>query len=122
MKKDTPRQKVYFSPETAGEIEAFQGETLRPILKELHHTIIKLYYHYLDHFGIDLQQQSDSQRMDFAENALKKDSTLKNILIGSVIGHLNENELEFYLSHESELKKRITALLIKRIQDSIRRK
>jgi hypothetical protein len=50
---------------------------------------------------------------------LTKDINFKNILIGSIIGHLNENEIKIYLKSKSELNKRIIQMVMQRLQDNL---
>ena len=50
---------------------------------------------------------------------LTKDINFKNILIGSIIGHLNKNEIEIYLKSKSELNKRIIQMVKQRLQDNL---
>jgi hypothetical protein len=49
---------------------------------------------------------------------LTKDINFKNILIGSIVGHFDENEIEIYLKSTSELNKRIIQIVKQRLLDN----
>lgn len=94
--------------------ENFQQTTLRPILKLQNALILAFFQAKTKEYS----QPSDKKERDvFVENTLRKDLVLRNQLVGLVIGLFTEDEFAFYLNHSTSLTKRITQLLIKRIQD-----
>lgn len=101
---------------TGKEIEQFQNETLRPILKFQHHLIQKICYHqFVKRKKVFFKLEASGQA-EYIEQLIIKDKSFKNILFGIIIGHFTLTEYDFFKIHESELKKRITTLLIQRIQ------
>lgn len=105
------------------EIEQFQNCTLRPILKFQNPLILDLFRNFIDNRfrkkkntfgGMDISDQNI-----FITNALKTDIRLKNIFLGSIIGHFTVSELEFYYQNKGEINRRITTLLIQRLQSQI---
>ncbi len=101
--------------EPASGVEGFLHATLRPVLKLQNHTILAL-------VATDLAKQVpgfatlalEDQRQRLSAR-LKKDSRLKRILQGAVLGMLTAEELAFALAHEAEVRRRIVALLIERV-------
>lgn len=98
------------------EIETFQNDVLRPILKLQHLILNSIFENYLQKMKQDFEIKVASERSQFIWQSLKNDLKLKNQLLGCIIGLLEKDEMNLYLSHENELAKRINAMLIKRIE------
>lgn len=105
------------------EIEKFQNNTLRPILKFQNPIVLQLFQNYINKrfrkkkntfAGMDISDQNI-----FINKAMKTDVRLKNIFLGIVIGQFTLEELAFYHMNESEINRRITTLLIQRLQSQI---
>lgn len=99
--------------------EAFQNQTLRPVLKMQHHLIISL-IESQTHFGAILKK-SDNYTV-FYESLLtyvQKHQQLKNQIIGLCIGLLSMEEFNFYLSSSAAINKRIIQMAVKRIADTL---
>lgn len=94
--------------------ESFQQTTLRPILKIQNVVILAYFQAKVQDYFIPSEKK---ERDTFVENTIRKDLVLRNQLVGLVIGLFTEDEFAFYLNHSTSLTKRITQLLIKRIQD-----
>ena len=71
------------------EIEKFQNEVLRPIIKMQHNLLIASFNNY------------------------------KNINLGFIIGHFSMDEFSFYSLNTSEMNRRILQIISQRIKDSI---
>lgn len=99
----------------ASEVEAFLHRTLRPVLKLQNETALAL-------VATDVAKRvpgfagfaPDDRRARLAA-LLKKDSRLKRVLLGVVLGALTADELAFALNHESEVRRRVAALLAERV-------
>jgi catechol 2,3-dioxygenase-like lactoylglutathione lyase family enzyme len=101
----------------AGPVEQFQNETLRPILKLLNPTILRLVANRLVRYGTGFAGMDPVDQERRLRNLLKEDSRLKRTLLGAVVGHLSEEELTTYLAHKEEVRRRIVPMLIQRAQD-----
>jgi hypothetical protein len=97
--------------------EVFQSKTLRPILKFQNEIIVALFRNYLLENKIKIAELNKDKKEVLIHAVLKKNSVLKNTLIGLIVGHFTAEELLFYLEHKSEVYKRMVELLIKRISD-----
>jgi len=100
-------------------IERFQNETLRPILKLLNPTILRLVAARLARYGVGFADMDRSDQHNRLRNLLKQDDGLKRTLLGAVIGHLTEDELATYLDHKDEVRRRTVPMLLARAQDQI---
>ena len=110
------RPTVDADPEAAvSEVEAFVHRTLRPVLKLQNPTLLAL-------VAADVEKRvpgfdgfaPDDRRQRLAET-LRRDSRLKRVLLGVVLGALTADELAFALAHEAEVRRRVVALLTERV-------
>lgn len=97
----------------------FQSNTLRPVLKMQHSVLIHIFKNYLKEIKIDFSNLSTEKQRSFIEQSLAKQAALKYLLIGVLVGHFTDDELQFYQQHQSELHKRLTKFLAKRIFDGL---
>jgi catechol 2,3-dioxygenase-like lactoylglutathione lyase family enzyme len=100
-------------------VERFQNETLRPILKLLNPTILRLVAARLARYGVGFADMNRPDERDRLRNLLKEDNRLKQTLLGMVVGHLTADELETYLVHKGEIRRRTVPMLLARAQDQI---
>ncbi len=96
--------------------ELFQNNTLRPILKFQNELILAYFKEKTASLKVPKAQ---SEKLLFVENTIRKDAVLRNQLIGLIIGLFTAEEFADYLSQTSQINKRISQLLIKRIQDQV---
>lgn len=56
---------------------------------------------------------------EFIRQTIKSDMKLKNRLLGILIGHFTADEFVFFSRNEAELTRRMTDLLVQRLQSAI---
>lgn len=95
--------------------------TLRSILKLQHNVILRLTaFHAMPHRGA-LLQKSIKDQCAFLTTTMKKDTALRMLIIGVVVGQFTEAELMRYtvnMDDKAEINKRIIELAAKRVCDS----
>lgn len=96
--------------------ERFQNQTLRPILKMQNELLCAIFSNYLQRRKVPFQQFSPDKQLQWIENALQKDQRLRQLMLGTVVGHFTLNEWEYYRTEESELTRRTITMLIQRLQ------
>ena len=101
------------------DLERFQNEVLRPIIKMQNNLLVALFKNYIRNRKIEFKKLKAEVQENKINSILTKDINFKNILIGSIIGHLNKNEIEIYLKSKSELNKRIIQMVKQRLQDTL---
>ena len=99
--------------------EHFQNETLRPILKFQNSLFINIFKDYINRRKGLFYTLNNTEKLNYIENALIKDHKFNNLIKGVIIGHFTINEYKSYQSNISDLKKRITTMVIKRLKDQI---
>lgn len=101
------------------DIERFQNEVLRPIIKMQNNLLVAFFKNYIKNNKIKFNTLKPEVQENKINTILTKDINFKNILIGSIIGHLNENEIKIYLKSKSELNKRIIQMVMQRLQHNL---
>ena len=100
------------------EIEKFQNEAIRPIIKMQHNLLIILFKNYIKKRKIDFHNLKIEKQKVKINSILTNDIIFKNLILGSIIGHFSDEELTLYLKDSSELKKRILQIIKQRLQDN----
>jgi oligoribonuclease NrnB/cAMP/cGMP phosphodiesterase (DHH superfamily) len=103
-------------------IETFQNVTLRPILK-LQHDTSMLILTESKHFNQILQKVNRSEYdllTESIKNYVTKDIRFRYTIIGSIVGMMTKEELQYYIENSSEVNKRIMSMQIKRYADTLR--
>ena len=101
---------------TTSTAEQFQNCCLRPILKLQNELLLEVYRHYIYKRKNVYQQLSNPERLAYIEQSLQKDQRLKELLCGLIIGHFSTEEWQQFVAEEAELRRRLIALLIQRLQ------
>ena len=100
-------------------IEKFQNEVLRPIIKMQNNLLITFFKNYIKNRKIEFNKLGVEFQEKKINSILTKDINFKNILIGSIIGHLEENEIEIYFKSKTEINKRIIQIIKQRLQGNL---
>lgn len=105
--------------EATTEIEIFQNQTLRPILKLQNDLYFSFFINYALRQKADFSSLSISKKQIFIEQSIQKDAVLKNTFIGITIGMFTLEELKIYESESKVFNKRIITMLIERLKSQI---
>lgn len=101
------------------ELERFQNEVLRPILKQQHELFIQSFTVYLEKRKVNFDALSSELKENHIISILSKDIAYKNIQIGMIVGQFTLEELGYYHQNSNEYKKRILQMLKKRLKDTL---
>ena len=99
--------------------EIFQNTVLRQILKEKNELILAVFIQYLSSNKVVFNVLTKNLKIELVRNRILKDNNLKNVLIGMIIGQFELNEFLQFSNEITENRKRITELIITRIQSQI---
>ena len=100
------------------DLEIFQNQVIRPIIKMQNNLLTVFFKNYLRNRKIEFDRLKSEDQEKKVKTILTKDTNFKNILIGSIVGHFDENEIEIYLKSTSELNKRIIQIVKQRLLDN----
>tara|TARA_R110002049_G_scaffold107950_4_gene255890 strand:+ start:32466 stop:32843 length:378 start_codon:yes stop_codon:yes gene_type:complete len=101
------------------EIEQFQNNILRPIIKMQHAIIIATFKSLLQKRKVDFAALPDKKKRSKISVTFKTDNNYKNIILGLIIGHFSMDEYVIYNNNSSEFNRRILQMISQRIKDSI---
>ncbi len=105
--------------ESTNALERFQNETLRPIAKFQNTLLLELFKSYIIRYKKVFHKNDVSGKLSYIEQAVKKDSKLKNVIRGLFLGHFTIEEYNFYTEHKSSVNRRITNLVKERLQSQL---
>jgi hypothetical protein len=95
--------------------EAFQNETLRPIIKLQHNLLVAYFQEYLKNRKCVFTELSNLEQRAFVEAAFKRDSSFKSEIKGLIIGHFTTDEFIIYSNNKSDFNKRILTMIQQRL-------
>ncbi len=101
------------------EAENFQNEVLRPILKLQNDLLLAIVRHFLQKRKVKWESLSKQARLDWIAHSLRKDLRMRNLLLGTIIGHFTLEEWQIFQSNEAELTRRIIEMMAKRLQEQL---
>ena len=99
---------------TTTELERFQNEVLRPILK-FQHSLLEMEVANNPLIEKLLKQELTSERKRLLVKGIVTKTDIKYQLLGQITGLLTNSEFQFYYSKKKEIDKRISAMLLDRI-------
>jgi hypothetical protein len=99
--------------------EAFQNNTLRPILKLQNDLLINLFIDYIKQQKNTFYSLNLDKKLAYIENAIQRDNSLRNVLKGITIGLFTTDEYTEYLKNSSNLNKRMMGLVGERLKSQI---
>lgn len=123
MNRDTQLQTlrpiILFEKQAETEVEKFQNDTLRPILKLQNDLLIHVFIQYCQQRKGLFFKLSDKDKLIYIDQNIRKDMKFKHYLEGIITGHFTLEEYQLFLNHEEELTKRMIHLLIQRLQSQL---
>jgi hypothetical protein len=108
------RPKIETEDITTTEIEKFQNQVLRPILK-FQHSLLEIEVENNPLIEKLLMKELSSIKKRLLIKGIISKPELKNQLLGQITGLLTNSEYLFYFSKKKEIDKRIFSMLMDRI-------
>ncbi len=99
-------------------MEEFQNKTLRPILKLQHEILLWLVADYPHFDTIKHQAKTEDIYKSGVIQFIKDQISLKNQIIGIIVGHFTKDEWAVYALDKNEYNKRIVQMAGERIAGS----
>jgi hypothetical protein len=111
---------VIENPESIAEdLSKFQNFTLRAVLKLQNDVLVRICTDFLQKNYKNFSQQQSLDKVKLLQQALKSNIQLKTMLFGIIAGFLTSEELDFYLQNASEINKRLSAFIFKRVSEQL---
>lgn len=99
--------------------EAFQNQTLRPILKLQNDLFLAVFANQISKHKNDFDKLSVEKKLHYIENVIQKDIKFRNSLKGMVISLFSLDEYAEYIKNSSNLNKRMMNMLIERLKSQV---
>lgn len=106
------------NPESS-DLERFQNQTLRPILKLQNELLLAVFSNYIGQSKTLFSDFNSAIKASFIENSIQKDTKLRNTFQGIIIGLFTNIEYDIYIENSSELNKRMMNMLIERLKSQM---
>ena len=113
------RPDLNLNSENSTELEQFQNNTLRPVLKLQNQVFINLFKEHLFATKRQISIYNTKAQKTLVRETIAKNHNLRNSFVHSVIGVLTNDEFNFYVQNKKEVSKRIISMVQKRIQDQL---
>tara|TARA_B100000524_G_C23558689_1_gene337494 strand:- start:372 stop:767 length:396 start_codon:yes stop_codon:yes gene_type:complete len=101
------------------DIEAFQNNVLRPILKFQNDLLLQVFIDYANQYKSIFFKLSNQDKLNYIEQALSTNQRLRNMILGIVVGLFAVEDFGFYKQNSSAFNKRIINMAIQRLQSQL---
>lgn len=108
------RPRIDTENKTSTEVEKFQNDVLRPILK-FQHPLFEIEVANNILINKLLQKQITVEKKRYLIKGIISKTAVKYQLVGQITGFLTEKEYQYYYTKKNEIDKRIFAMLLDRI-------
>lgn len=99
--------------------EAFQNNTLRPILKLQNDLLVYLFMNAKPVVKVNFDRKDEKAKTTIIQDIMKTNQKLKDQTEASVFSLMTIDELAYYLENRSEMKRRINTMIIERLIDNL---
>ena len=118
LQKLRPKIKSIQQDLNTSDLEQFQNDKLRPILKQQHEILLALFQSSLSRDKVPFAELKAEEKRSKLNQIFQKDLSFKNQSVGVVIGMLTVDEYTVYTKDTSVHNRRIIAMLKQRIMST----
>ncbi|MAR99404.1 MAG: glyoxalase [Flavobacteriales bacterium] len=101
------------------DVEAFQNNVLRPILKFQNDLLLQIFIDYANQYKGVFFKLSDHEKLSYIQQALSTNQRLRSLILGTVVGLFAVEDFDYYKLNSSALNKRIITMTIQRLQSQL---
>tara|TARA_B100001057_G_scaffold402614_1_gene414597 strand:+ start:3091 stop:3486 length:396 start_codon:yes stop_codon:yes gene_type:complete len=101
------------------DVEAFQNNVLRPILKFQNDLLLQIFIDYANQYKGVFFKLSDYEKFSYVQQALSTNQRLRSLILGTIVGLFTVEDFGYYKLNSSALNKRIIAMTIQRLQSQL---
>ena len=101
------------------DVEAFQNNVLRPILKFQNDLILQIFIDYANQYKGVFFKLSDHEKLSYIQQALSTNQRLRSLILGTIVGLFAVEDFGYYKLNSSALNKRIITMTIQRLQSQL---
>ena len=101
------------------EIETFQNDVLRPILKFQNNLLLQIFIDYVKQYKGVFFKLSNHEKMSYIQQALSANQRLRSLILGTIVGLFTIEDYSYYRLNVSALNKRIITMAVQRLQNQL---
>lgn len=101
------------------DVEAFQNNVLRPILKFQNDLLLQIFIDYTNQYKGVFFKLSDHEKLSYIQQALSTNQRLRSLILGTIVGLFAIEDFGYYKLNSSALNKRIITMTIQRLQSQL---
>jgi len=101
------------------DIEAFQNDVLRPILKFQNDLLLQIFIDYTNQYKGVFFKLSNQDKLSYIQQALSTNQRLRSLILGTIVGLFVVEDYAYYRLNLSALNKRIITMTIQRLQSQL---
>ena len=101
------------------DVEAFQNNVLRPILKFQNDLLLQIFIDYANQYKGVFFKLSDQKKLSYIQQALSTNQRLRSLILGTIVGLFTVEDFGYYKLNSSVLNKRIITMTIQRLQSQL---
>lgn len=101
------------------DVEAFQNNVLRPILKFQNDLLLQIFIDYANQYKGVFFKLSDHEKLSYIQQALSTNQRLRSLILGTIVGLFTVEDFGYYKLNSSALNKRIITMTIQRLQSQL---
>ena len=101
------------------EIETFQNDVLRPILKFQNDLLLQIFIDYANQYKGVFFKLSNYEKLSYIQQALSTNQRLRSLILGTIVGLFAVEDYGYYRLNLSALNKRIITMAIQRLQSQL---
>lgn len=101
------------------DVEAFQNNVLRPILKFQNDLLLQIFIDYANKYKGVFFKLSDQEKLSYIQQALSTNQCLRSLILGTIVGLFTIEDFGYYKLNSSALNKRIITMTIQRLQSQL---
>ena len=93
------------------DVEAFQNNVLRPILKFQNDLLLQIFIDYANQYKGVFFKISDHEKLSYIQQALSTNQRLRSLILGTIVGLFTVEDFGYYKLNSSALNKRIITII-----------
>ncbi len=101
------------------DVEAFQNDVLRPILKFQNDLLLQIFIDYANQYKGIFFKLSNQEKLTYIQQALSTNQRLRSLILGTIVGLFVVEDFGYYKLNSSALNKRIITMTIQRLQSQL---
>jgi hypothetical protein len=101
------------------DVEAFQNNILRPILKFQNDLLLQIFIDYTNQYKGIFFKLSDQEKLTYIKKAVSTNQRLRSLILGTIVGLFAVEDFSYYKLNSSALNKRIITMVIQRLQSQL---